>query len=69
MKLGAGGLSPDPIEAAQMFMELAKLGHPQAQVTGCCCHCTHIIISIDKKSSNNTTQISTLCNLTISALT
>ncbi|XP_066921928.1 putative beta-lactamase HcpC [Clytia hemisphaerica] len=30
---GAGGLEADPIEASQMFQELSKEGHPQAQFT------------------------------------
>ena len=31
--IGAGGLKADQLEASQIFQELSKEGHPQAQVS------------------------------------
>ena len=36
LNLGQAGMDPDPIEAANIFSELAKQGHPYAQVCYLC---------------------------------
>ena len=46
--VGAGGLQADPTEASQMFQELSKEGHPQAQVS----HGNHCCIFIPKNNQN-----------------